>query len=214
MKVCEIFHSIEGEGIRCGYPAVFVRLYGCNLACGYCDSRYACQGDQFRELSPHQIVQRIGRYDCRRLTLTGGEPLLQPQTPELAHLLTEAGYELNIETNGSLDIGPYINNEKIIITMDSKLPTSGMARHMLEANLPLLRRQDVLKFVAASPEDLQAAKSLIQAHKPICHIFFSPVFGRLAPVQIVDFLLCEGLNDCRLQLQLHKIVWDPQQRGV
>lgn len=214
MKVCEIFHSIEGEGIRCGYPAVFIRLYGCNLACDYCDSLYACQGGHYSELSPQQLLERVGRFDCRRLTLTGGEPLLQPQTPELAQLLTAADYELNIETNGSLDISPYIDNEKIIITMDSKLPASGMAGRMLAANLPLLRRQDVLKFVAAGPEDLQAAKSLIQAYQPPCHIFFSPVFGRLEPRQIVDFLLREGLNDCRVQLQLHKIIWDPQQRGV
>ena len=214
MRVNEIFGSIEGEGIRSGYPAAFIRLYGCNLNCSYCDTRYSCVGNDFKEMSIDEIVNEIQRLSFERITLTGGEPLIHEDVDELIHRLTSLGYEVNIETNGSVYIGPYLDNPKVIITADYKSISSGASEFMDKHNLIALRPQDVLKFVVGSIEDLEQMKNVLLEYNPSCTIFVSPVFGKIEPVEIVEFINDNDLQNCRLQLQLHKYVWNPNQRGV
>jgi len=211
MRVNEIFHSIEGEGIRAGYPCVFVRFAGCNLDCSYCDTGYAKKREQGEEMTEEEVVNRVLSYDCDKVTLTGGEPLLSLSTDLLDRLLDE-DIEVNIETNGSINPVPY-QYRNVIITMDYKLPSSGMEGRMVERYIDELREQDVLKFVVGCDEDLEKAKEVIEGHMIRAEVFFSPVFGQMDPKRIVAFLKKNGLG-ARLQLQLHKIIWDKNRRGV
>ena len=214
MLVNEIFSSIEGEGIRTGYPATFIRLYGCNLNCSYCDTRYSCEGHDGTEMNVSEVIEKAKEVGVKRITLTGGEPLIHKNVEELVDELVNEGFEVNIETNGSVDIYPYIKKENVIITMDYKLISSGMNDKMNERNFKYLRPQDVLKFVVGNKQDLDVMKEILEVHKPNCNIFVSPVFEQIEPVEIVDYIKENKLNDCRVQLQLHKIIWDPEERGV
>jgi len=217
MKVTEIFYSIEGEGIRQGYPCVFIRLAGCNLKCSYCDSEYSRHLSQGVEMSEEDILKEVLKYDCPRVTITGGEPYLT-LTDKLLDLFWDEAMdgsidiEINIETNGSLNPSRHqrVGN---IITMDYKLPSSGMEDEMTEDYVDLLRRQDVLKFVVGDLFDMARAKEIIDSHDIKAHIFFSPVYGRIEPSAIADYLKANKL-DARLQLQIHKIIWNPDRRGV
>jgi len=214
MLVNEIFSSIEGEGIRTGYPATFIRLYGCNLNCSYCDTRYSCEGHDGTEMNVSEVIEKVKEAGVKKITLTGGEPLIHKNVEELVDELVNEGFEVNIETNGSVDIYPYIKKENVIITMDYKLISSGMNDKMNERNFKYLRPQDVLKFVVGNKQDLDVMKEILEVHKPNCNIFVSPVFEQIEPVEIVDYIKENKLNDCRVQLQLHKIIWDPEERGV
>jgi len=214
MLVNEIFSSIEGEGIRTGYPATFIRLYGCNLNCSYCDTRYSCEGHDGTEMNVSEVIEKAKEVGVKRITLTGGEPLIHKNVEELVDELVNEGFEVNIETNGSVDIYPYIKKENVIITMDYKLISSGMNDKMNERNFKYLRPQDVLKFVVGNKQDLDVMKEILEVHKPNCNIFVSPVFEQIEPVEIVDYIKENKLNDCRVQLQLHKIIWDREERGV
>ena len=207
MKVNEIFLSIEGEGKRSGELAAFIRLMGCNLRCFYCDTRYAFNdGD---EMSAAEIADAVKDY--RNVTLTGGEPLIQ-NCHELLKLLS--GHEVNIETNGSVDIAEYLGYENVFFTMDFKCLSSGMMAAMSDRNLVLIRDRDVLKFVVGDKNDLAIAEYIASnvEHKPL--IYVSPVFGGIEPLEIVEFMKARRLQNWRLQLQLHKIVWSPEERGV
>lgn len=215
MKVNEIFTSIEGEGIRTGYPATFIRLYGCNLHCSYCDTRYSCENDEGTEMSIDEIINKVSKFGVKRVTLTGGEPLIHTDVDTLIHKLTKFGYEINIETNGSVDIQPYTSSTDVqIITMDYKSISSGMSDRMCVQNLDCLRPCDVLKFVVGTKEDLEDMKRVVLTYEPHCNIFVSPIFGQIELVDIVNFIEENKLNECRLQVQLHKLVWDPNKRGV
>ena len=214
MLVNEIFSSIEGEGIRTGYPATFIRLYGCNLNCSYCDTRYSCEGHDGTEMNVSEVIEKAKEAGVKKITLTGGEPLIHKNVEELVDELVNEGFEVNIETNGSVDIYPYTKKENVIITMDYKLISSGMNDKMNERNFKYLRPQDVLKFVVGNKQDLDVMKEILEVHKPNCNIFVSPVFEQIEPVEIVDYIKENKLNDCRVQLQLHKIIWEPEERGV
>lgn len=216
MLVNEIFRSIEGEGIRAGYPAIFIRLFGCNLGCSYCDTKYSCSGVDYVEKSVDDIVAECQKYpDITRITLTGGEPLIHKDIRLLVYELMAKGYEVNIETNGSIDIEPFVNMEKVIITMDWKSPSSGMNELMNKRNLSLLRPQDVLKFVVGTTADLFNMATVLEKSEIKAQPFISPIFGKIAPSSIVAFMLTvPALKNCRLQIQLHKVVWDPNTRGV
>ena len=217
MLVNEIFKSIEGEGVRAGYPTLFIRLFGCNLGCSYCDTRYSCSGTEYTEKSPEEIVEHCKRWypNIKRVTLTGGEPLIHRDIRLLIYDLTSNGYEVNIETNGSIDIEPYARFDNVIITMDWKSPSSGMNELMCKPNLALLRPQDVLKFVVGSTADLFEMSAIIVENQIKAQKFVSPVFNKIQPVNIAQFILARPeLYDCRLQVQLHKIVWEPSMRGV
>lgn len=214
MKVVEIFKSIDGEGKRAGLPTVFIRLFGCNLKCSYCDTRYGCEGTDYKVMSIPYILDTLDRYKTKSVTITGGEPLIHPGIKQLVELLLHNGYWVNIETNGSQYIGHLPANPNVFVTMDYKCPSSGMEDSMCLENLHTLSSTDVLKFVVGSQEDLITALSILEEYCPKAQIYFSPVFGKIEPSAIVDFILDHKLNNCKVQLQMHKYIWDPNKRGV
>ncbi len=216
MKVVEKFTSINGEGTRAGELAVFVRFKGCNLRCSYCDTMWANEADcSYEEETPEEITNYVLATGIRNVTLTGGEPLLQKDIRELIYLLLQAGLRVEIETNGAVRLSEFCE-ERPIFTMDYKLPSSGCEEHMIAENMELLEINDTVKFVCGSQEDLVKALEVIQTYDLTsrCHVYFSPVFGSIEPVQMVEFMLEHQLNDVRLQIQMHKVIWDPNERGV
>ena len=216
MLVNEIFASIEGEGLWAGVPTTFIRLYGCNLHCSYCDTRYACDGgkSEFKHLSIDDILQVVEVFGNKHITLTGGEPLLQKHVYYLVKELIHHGYHVNIETNGSQAVVLYTHYNDITVTMDYKSISSGENEMMLLSNLYALRSQDVLKFVVGNMEDLEDMHKVIEKYPLQCHIFISPIFGQIDPKDIVDYMLQHNLQNCRLQLQLHKFIYPIDARGV
>lgn len=232
MKICEMFSSIDGEGIRAGYPVTFIRTVGCSLRCIWCDSKYSYfEDEQTKEMSVDEIVKEVLRIGNKRVTLTGGEPLIQDlnEVVELVNQLYNHGIDVNIETNGSVSVEPIIKlrnslspseDHGIIITLDYKCPSSGMEDDMLLSNWDLLDSGDVIKFVVGNKQDLDKMKELLTNRKsvftktPNISIFVSPVFGEIEPKTIVEYLLQNNLQDVRIQLQLHKFIWPPEMRGV
>lgn len=219
LKVCEIFQSINGEGTRAGQPAVFVRLAGCNLNCSYCDTKWANGPDApCEEMTAREIHEKVSSYGIRCVTLTGGEPLLHKHVDELlSELCGDDKLSVEIETNGSADvsIADKMKNRPLL-TMDYKLPSSGMEKAMRLENYALLRSEDTVKFVCGSRRDLEKAAEIIERYKLIgrCHVYLSPVFGEIDPKDMVSFMLERKLNGVNLQLQLHKFIWDPNEKGV
>lgn len=215
MNVNEIFCSIEGEGKRAGYPCVFVRFNGCNLRCSYCDTAYAQEECKGMEMSSKEIAKKVQSFGFDKVTLTGGEPLLQEYIGSLISELVSRGMQVNIETNGSVEIDhKSYSPDELFYTVDYKCPSSGMSRKMNSKTFSRLRSSDVLKFVVGSKEDMEDALRIINVYDPPCQIFFSPVFGKIEPVAIVDFIKEHYLKNVRVQLQLHKFIWDPEERGV
>lgn len=215
MKVVEIFKSIDGEGIRAGYPATFIRLFGCNLRCSYCDTPYGYEGNDYKEMTVDEIVQECMCLNCPRITLTGGEPLIHKDVNILIKNLLVNGFEVNIETNGSVDVELLkFLYPQVVITMDWKCPSSGCENKMSIARLKDLKKNDVLKFVVGSKEDLEVCKSIYNTQELECSIFISPIFGKIEPSEIVDYMLENNMMDCRVQLQMHKFIWNPNKRGV
>lgn len=225
MKVVEIFNSIEGEGSRAGYLATFIRLHGCNLRCSYCDSLYACTGDDFKEMAYMDIIDEVNKYSCKRVTITGGEPLIHDDIYKLVRALIACGYFVNIETNGSVAIDKLIEslssefstdciNQHVMFTVDWKSYSSRMSKYNLPDNLRLLSAKDVLKFVVGCEQDLDQMKDLLSHHELNCQVFVSPIFGDIEPKEIVEYLQRNGLNQVRFQLQIHKFVWPADMRGV
>lgn len=210
-KVNEIFKSIEGEGIRTGLPCTFIRLYGCNLCCKYCDTRYSCENKEFTLMSKDEIVNKVKQLGGSRVTITGGEPLLDLFLNELIIALRKEHIEVNIETNGSLDIQWCLAD---IITMDYKTSASGMEDRMMLSNLKALKETDVLKFVVGSKQDLDTMKRIIEEYEPECRVYVSPVFGMIEAHELVEYVLENNLDNVTVQVQLHKIIWDPNKRGV
>lgn len=214
--VCEIFRSIEGEGKRAGAPCTFVRFVGCNLRCAWCDTTYSYDdSDGCLEMTVPQIVAQVEKFETRCVTLTGGEPLLDQEFAyRLAESLVGRGMEVNFETNGSVPLKRLDEDRaSVFYTMDWKCPSSGMNQAMNESNLGALRPLDVLKFVVGSRRDLDEMKEVLDSHKVWAQVFVSPVFGAIEPSDIVDYILGNGI-DARMQLQLHKIIWEPSRRGV
>ena len=214
MRVVEIFKSIEGEGKRAGLPCTFIRLYGCDLDCSYCDTDYGRKGGNYTEYTIDEILDKVKELGLNAITITGGEPLIHRDVYNLIESLTDENYWVNIETNGANKLKMFPSFYSVFYTMDVKCPSSGMTEFMLKENLNFLGVQDVLKFVVGSEEDLQFAKKIIDENQLSCEIYFSPVFGKIEPSQIVDFILENHLNDCKVQIQIHKIIWDPNKRGV
>ncbi|MDD6268902.1 MAG: putative 7-carboxy-7-deazaguanine synthase QueE [Oscillospiraceae bacterium] len=219
-KVAEIFSSINGEGTRAGELAVFVRLAGCNLNCSYCDTMWANSADTpFTEMTAQEIKAALLETGIRNVTLTGGEPLIHENVYELLSVLSdEEDISLEIETNGSVSIEQFAGLEnRPIFTLDYKLPSSGMENKMvLNENLPFIEKKDCIKFVAGSETDLERAFEITEKYglTEKCHVYLSPVFGKLGPAFMVEFMKKNTLNNVRLQLQLHKFIWDPSERGV
>lgn len=221
MKVNEIFTSIDGEGIRQGFLSSFVRMYGCNLKCNYCDTRYACENDEFKEISIDQILSNLETFNVKRVTITGGEPLLQSDIDILVDRLLKKDFLVNIETNGSIDPSLiWTQNyrdkykEQFILTMDYKTFDSKMNKMMKKNSFLSLNSWDVLKFVVQSKTDLDNMKNFLEENNFNCHIYVSAVYGKIEPKEIVDYMQKNNLNNIRLQLQIHKFIWDPKQRAV
>lgn len=227
MLISEIFDSIDGEGIRAGKLCTFIRVFGCNLRCSYCDSMYAvdakCSDIPPREMSVNEILSYVNR-NYKRVTLTGGEPLLFPESVRLVNRLCEMGYEVNIETNGSCDIVAFRDmieyKENLFFTIDFKLPSSREMYSMRISNFDSLQKNDVLKLVIGSEEDLLVAIGLARDtvakygdNAP--HIFVGVVYGDYELADVIDeFMKDPSLKDVQFQIQMHKIIWDPNMRGV
>ena len=216
--VAERFVSINGEGIRAGELAVFVRFRGCNLDCSYCDTRWANSVHCPSELmSAEEIAAYAAAEGVKNVTLTGGEPLLQADIGRLCGLLAEQGCRVEIETNGSVPIGEHAEAEsRPCFTLDYKLPSSGEEKAMLTDNYRYLTEGDAVKFVSGSITDLERAAQIIDEYRLTerCRVYISPVFGCIESEEIVRFMRERKMNDVRLQLQLHKYIWDPSRRGV
>ncbi len=218
-KVVEIFTSINGEGMRAGELAVFIRLQGCNLRCGYCDTMWANEADAvYTEMTEKEIYQAVKAAGIRNVTLTGGEPLWQPEIEALIEILiSDTWLRLEIETNGSVFLKPFMNAlNPPVFTMDYKLAGSGMEDRMNLDNFMLLKPADTVKFVVSGIEDLKRAEDIIRRYEleRRCHVILSPVFGKIRPEDIVEYMKKQKLNDIRMQIQMHKVIWNPEQRGV
>lgn len=218
-NVAETFVSINGEGVHAGQLAVFIRFYGCNLSCSYCDTAWAKDarghGRTMSELNIYEYIKETG---IKNVTLTGGEPLIQDGIKNLLSLLLlDEEIRVEVETNGSVDIYDYQRETNALtFTMDYKLPDSGMETSMHLYNFDYLKQKDTVKFVAGSIKDLERAAEVIYRYQLSgrCHIYFSTVFGKLSLSDTVEFMKENQLNDVTLQLQMHKIIWGPDAVGV
>lgn len=217
-QVVEKFISINGEGSRAGQLAAFIRFYHCNLNCSYCDTKYANgKNGKYEILTDQDILDYLNKNKVINVTLTGGEPLLQKNINSLITLLLKNNYCVEIETNGSVDIKPFIiDNLRPIFTLDYKMPSSNMEEHMKLDNYQYLTKNDVIKFVIGNLDDLNKAKEIINMYdlSNRVKVYFSPVFGQIKPSTIVDYMIEHQLNNVNMQLQLHKYIWDVNKRGV
>ncbi len=220
-KVVEHFISINGEGKRAGQLALFIRFAGCNLNCEYCDTTWANEKDvKYESFTQDELVDIILKSKVKNVTLTGGEPLIQEGVGCLFKRLRKlTDIRIEIETNGSVDIKPYIKNEpdNVSFTLDYKTGASGMESRMYLYNYRNVRSCDTVKFVVGSRNDLEQTGIIIKKYNLIekgCGIYISPCFGRIQPEEIVEYLVENRLNDVNVQLQLHKYIWAPDKRGV
>jgi 7-carboxy-7-deazaguanine synthase len=210
LKVNEIFKSIQGESSYAGLPCTFIRLAGCNLRCTYCDTNYAFYHG--RELSDKEIIAKIEEYGVKCVEFTGGEPLLQEETPPLLKTLLDKDYTILVETNGSICIGCL--DKRLTIIMDMKTPKSGMSERMNFKNLELLKSNDEIKFVLMDESDYIWARDIINKHQSSTktkNILMSPAYGVLSPKLLASWILRDNLN-VRIQLQIHKYIWAPEER--
>ncbi|KAA0007249.1 MAG: radical SAM protein [Thermoplasmata archaeon] len=201
MKINEIFYSLQGEGSDAGLPTIFIRFTGCNLRCNYCDTRYAFYEGKYMTID--EIMESVKKWSCKRVCITGGEPLLQKNVYALIDELLREGYEVSIETNGSISIMK-LSKMNVKIKMDIKLPSSGMHDKMLFGNISLLRGSDELKFIIWNKQDYEYAKDIIARYKPRCQIIMQPVWG--SKIKLADWILKDEI-DARFSIQLHKILW-------
>ena len=204
LRISEIFHSLQGEAGSVGWPTVFVRLTGCPLRCGYCDTAYAFHGGARRTIEA--IIAEVGTHGARHVCVTGGEPLAQRACPELVARLCDAGYRVSVETSGALDIS--VLDPRAERVMDVKTPGSGEVERNLPENLAHLRDQDSAKFVLCDRADYEWARAFVARHglAARCEVLFSPCWERLAPAELADWILADRLP-VRFQLQLHKVLW-------
>ncbi len=203
MIINEIFHSIQGEGATMGIPTIFVRLTGCNLDCAWCDTEYAKTDGEEKNIG--QILDEMGKYNCNQVCITGGEPMCQPETPNLISKLLDAGYVVTLETNGSINLEEIECSPCLLISMDIKCPASGQADKMDFSNIELLGPTDQLKFIIASKDDYDYAKEIIEKYKPVSVIVMTPVGGTEIK-ELAEWVLADNL-EVRVLPQLHKIIW-------
>lgn len=212
LNVCEIFFSLQGESTFTGLPCVFVRLAGCNLSCSWCDTLYA--KTESTAMSLEKILEKVTGFGVPLVEITGGEPLIQAQTPALIARLLDRGFQVLLETNGSLDIGPV--DPGCVRILDVKCPSSGEEGSFLMENLNHLTFRDEVKFVVGSRRDYEFARHFIETRLTRIsgsRTHMSPVFGQVRPCDLAAWIL-EDKTRARLSLQQHKIIWDPDLRGV
>jgi len=212
LTVNEIYQSVQGESTWAGLPCVFVRLTFCDLRCTYCDTEYAFY--EGRKMALDEIVAAVRAFGCPLVEVTGGEPLLQPACVSLLAMLCEEGFTVLLETSGSHDIAPV--DPRVHRIMDLKTPSSGECGRNLYANIAHLTRRDEVKFVVGSREDYEWARERMREYDlaaTVAAVLFSPVFGKIAPADIVAWMLEDKLP-ARFQFQIHKFIWEPKARGV
>jgi len=204
LRITEIFHSIQGESVTAGCPTVFVRLTGCPLRCGYCDTDYAFQGGEWMTLEA--ILEQAGGYGTKYVTVTGGEPLAQPNCLHLLAQLCDRGYRVSLETSGALDVSAV--DPRVVKVMDLKTPGSGEMERNHYENIPLLLPHDQVKFVVCDRADYDWAVAMLKTHNLAsrCGVLFSPSFGQQDAAELAGWILEDRLP-VRLQLQLHKLLW-------
>lgn len=207
LRLTEIFLSLQGESRSIGWPTVFVRLTGCPLRCQYCDTAYAFHGGQWWEFDA--ILAEVARHGVRHVCVTGGEPLAQKRCIGLLKRLCDAGYEVSLETSGSIDISPV--DTRVSRVLDLKTPGSAEVARNLWSNIGELTPNDQVKFVICSREDYDWARGVIDEHglTAICDVMFSPSFNQLSARELADWIVADRLP-VRFQLQLHKILWDDE----
>lgn len=204
LRVSEIFYSLQGESRTVGFPTVFIRLTGCPLRCGYCDTSYAFSGGERLTLS--EILKQVEAYEARYVTVTGGEPLAQRDCWLLLKMLCDAGYSTSVETSGAVDIRQV--DKRVSTVMDIKTPGSGEVERNRYENLDLLKRKDQVKFVIIDRADYEWSRQFIadnELHDKF-EILFSPVHGELDPAEMAKWILADNLQ-VRMQIQLHKYLW-------
>lgn len=204
MKINEIFYSIQGEGKWTGFPNIFIRTTGCNLRCSYCDTKYAYKQGVVK--TTQEISKDIKKYNCKKICITGGEPLLQKDIYQLITHLIHSNYKILIETNGSLNLDNLKDTDKIVISLDIKTPSSKMHKKMLLKNINILRKKDQIKFIIKNKKDYNYAKKLIQKYKPKSDIFFQPVW-KTNTNKLANWILEDNLK-VKLGLQIQKIIWN------
>jgi 7-carboxy-7-deazaguanine synthase len=211
LKINEIYHSIQGESSKSGLPCVFVRLTYCNLRCIYCDSEYTFYEGEDKSIE--EILNEVKKYNCNLVEVTGGEPLVQKESLDLMKSLCDEGFEVMLETGGSLSIKDV--DDRVMIIMDLKCPSSKMEKKNLYENIAFLKPEDEVKFVIGSREDYDWSKEIISRYdlRGKCKILFSAVFDELEPVILVKWIIEDKL-DVRYQLQMHKYIWHPETKGV
>ena len=211
IKINEIFHSIQGESTKAGLPCVFVRLTYCNLRCSYCDTEYAFyEGSDY---SIDSIIEEIKKFDCNLVEVTGGEPLMQNESLALMERLCDEGFEVMLETGGSLPVN--LVDKRVKIILDLKCPSSKMEKKNLYSNIDYLKPDDEVKFVIGSREDYEWSKAKVAEFSlnRKAAVLFSVVFNELEPLTLVKWILEDKLN-VRYQLQMHKFIWEPDTKGV
>ena len=213
LRITEIFYSLQGESRSVGFPTVFIRLTGCPLRCGYCDTTYAFQGGEW--LSEDKILEEVARLfgannTPQYVTVTGGEPLAQKNCQLLLKRLCDIGYEVSLETSGALDVCGV--DARVIKVMDLKTPGSGESTKNLWENIDCLVEQDQVKFVICNRDDYDWAKQVLKDYKlsECCEVLFSPVYDQLQARELAEWILEDRLA-VRFQIQLHKILWDEEQ---
>lgn len=209
MKISEIFHSIQGEGILIGVPTTFIRTTGCNLRCSWCDTKYAYEEGE--EMSLEEILAKVKDFAAIHICITGGEPLLQEDVITLIEGLCGEGYYVCLETNGSRSVEELPCLDSLMISLDVKCPSSGMHEKIAFSNIEMLGLSDQLKFVIGDKDDYEYAKKIIAGHKPICSIIMTPV-GGIELKNLVEWVLSDGLK-ARVLPQLHRLIWGGK-RGV
>lgn len=204
LRIFEIFYSLQGESSRVGLPTVFVRLTGCPLRCGYCDTEYAFHGGNTQTLD--EILAQVASYQAQYVCVTGGEPLAQKGCNALLAKLCDAGYQVSLETSGAMDISQV--DSRVAVIMDIKTPGSGEESKNLWTNIAHLKPKDEVKFVLVDSADYEWAKQVLVSHKlnEKCAVLFSPVYKTLPPADLAAWVLADRLP-VRMQLQLHKILW-------
>lgn len=214
-NVSEIFYSIQGEGSRAGLPCTFIRMQGCRLRCSWCDTPYALELKQKEvEMSGQDILNKIEEIGCNFVEFTGGEPLEQELVKDLMRELCDRDYTVAVETSGYIDISDL--DKRITKILDIKCPDSNMSKKNKYENIDSLTKNDEVKFVLASEKDYNWACEIVKKYQlpdRVNSVLFSPVFGKLDYKYLAERILADKLN-VRMQLQLHKFIWEPDKRGV
>lgn len=219
LLVCEIFESIDGEGYNAGFPTVFFRTVGCNLRCSWCDSKYTFEADKnCKWMSVEEAIDKVDSFGIKHITITGGEPLLEENKAWMTFFIKTLlimRFKIDIETNGAIDYTYWKNMfglNDVTLIMDWKAPSSKMNSFMLASNLKILGKKDIVKIVVEDG-DFEEVEKLLE-YKILATIYISPVFNKVTMQKIPEFVLKHKDENIRCQVQLHKVFWDPDKRGV